>query len=422
MTLRALLAGPRNRYVEDHLRRAVRHPAVLAPDVRAALVVVGLPVPEARPGDPLLLAATADRGSLWTIAPPDDPCPRDLLDAARAAWRVAGRVAARTLPVLADPGALLDRAPPRLAALSAYSDAPVLDGASFGLPFFLAHLSTAAGVPVDADLVASAEVTPEGAVLPVERLALKLAAVRAWAPAVRRVMVAEAQVGEARRVADGLEVVGVAHVRDAIAPAFGGDAFEAAVFARWADDPDAARWAAETFFRFVLREPHAALRWAGVQRALAHLREHTDGHARWRAEVAHAIAGRHAGAPIPVPPAPADLRLRRVHRVALLAHRVQAHNDAVADGWEDLAREAEAHERMREQREQAHGTQIVGSRFRRQTREPSGGGVGERDARRILHAQSPAGEFRRHAGRQRAVRRDERCGLVRMRKRFAQGD
>lgn len=340
VTLRARLDGPRNRYADAHLRRAVRHPAVLAPDVHAALLARGLPIPAARPGDPLLLAATPERGSLWTIARPDDPHPRDLLDAARNAWRVAGRVAARTLPVLADPAALLDREPPRLAVLSADGDAPVLDGASFGLPFFLAHLSAAAGVPVDADLAASAEVTPEGAVLPVDRLGRKLDAVRAWAPGVRRVLVAEAQIAEARAAAGGLEVIGVAHVREAIAAAFG-EAFEAAVFARWAADPEAARQAADTFFRFVLREPRAALRWAGVQRALDHLRTGADGPARWKAEVAHAVAGRHAGAPLPVPPPPDGLTLRRADRIALLAHRVQAHNDATADGWEGLAREAE---------------------------------------------------------------------------------
>ncbi len=342
-SLRALLTAPRLDVVHRaQLRRAVRHPAVLADDVRALLDDHGLPVPTATPGDPVLLAATDHAGSLWTLARPGDTDPRPLLDGARDAWRVAGRVAARTLPVVGDLGALAERDPPRLTALSAFPRVVVLDGASFGLAFFLAHLSWATGVPLDGDLAATAEIDANGAVRPVARLKQKFEALRRWAPGVRRVLVASAQVDEARGHAEGLDIVAVAHVGEAWPRAFQGPALEDALAARWRQDPEAARQAADAFFRFVLREPGTALRWAGVHRAAARLREVTDGDARWRADVAHSIAGRHAGEPLPLPEPPAGLQLRRMDRLALLAHRVQAQNDAVADGWEPLADEASA--------------------------------------------------------------------------------
>ena len=87
-----------------------------------------------------------------------------------------------------------------------------------------------------------------------------------------------------------------------------------------------------------------------------------------------------------------------------------------------FARKAEAHERMREQRQKPHGPQVVRRRFGGKPREASGRRVGERNAGGILDGEAPAGEFRRHARGERAVGRDERGGPVGMGDGFAQRD
>ncbi|MFZ5476831.1 MAG: hypothetical protein ACOZNI_08660 [Myxococcota bacterium] len=327
--LRALLALPSpNRVERDRVAAACRHVGVLAPDVREALLARDLPVPVARPGDPLLLAATRDEGSLWRFAADLEPG-----DDARAAWRLAGRVAARTLPVLGDPGAIAETPAPRVSRLCPGSRLLAVDGASFGLAFVLAHVSRAVGVPIAHDVAATAIVDPEGRLRPVDRLDRKLDALRRWAPGVRRVLVAWDQPGDAPELARARDV------DEAVRLAFAEEDLDAAPARRWAADPAAADEAARAFLRLVLGKPPTAVRWRAVARGadlLARVRP------SWEAHVARAIASRHAGTPMPLPPTPPDRRLRRPHRVALLAHRVQAHHDDASEGWEATLAEARA--------------------------------------------------------------------------------
>ncbi len=321
--------------------RALRHPAAVDPSVAATLAGLGLPPPPARPADPLLLAANDTGGSTWVLAPEGDAEAARLHEDSARAWELAGRLAAHALPLAPVPDALLVRDVPKLAPQSPPPPvATVLKGESFGLSFFLAHVSRGLGVPIPADLVASAALNRQGALVPVDRLDAKLAAVRAWAPGVRRVLVAAEQVAEAERAAGpGLVVIGCHDVDEAWASVFAETQLEGAVRAAWSDAAVAAR-AARTFFRLAIEHPAHNLNWAAVGRTADVLAELTTDAERWRADVAAAIAWRHAGRPRDLPGAP-PTGIPHPDRVALHAHRVQAANDGVAENWREVADNAE---------------------------------------------------------------------------------
>jgi hypothetical protein len=338
VTLRRILDVRRpHRVQQAHIRLAGSHVAALGEGVEEQLRRLGVPTPTPRIADPLLLAATRAEGSVWRVAREGDELSRELSEAARGAWTLSARVAARALPIVADPSALAVRPPPRLTALSLLGDVRDVDGPSVGLAFALLHLSRAAGVPIAADLAATAEITADGHLRPVDLLPQKLDAVRRWAPGIRRLLVARGQVVPAD---PGMEIVRVSDLGEAWARAFDEPSFDAGLARVWAADPRAAAEAASGFYRLVLREPGSALRWAAVRRGTAALRSIVDGDDRWRADVAHAVASRHAGEPLPLPAPPPGFRPRRPHRLQLLAHRVQAHNDAVEPDWQAVAAEA----------------------------------------------------------------------------------
>ena len=83
---------------------------------------------------------------------------------------------------------------------------------------------------------------------------------------------------------------------------------------------------------------------------------------------------------------------------------------------------AKPQERMLEQREERNRGNSIKRGFRRKAREQPCGSVGELLAGRILDRHIPAFQRRKHAARQCAVGRDERCGLGWRLNRLAQAD
>lgn len=334
---------------QQWLERLASHPGLIPPDRRQALKRHGLSLARPAPGQPLLLAATPKGGSLWVFSSTGRA---GFDEQARAAWTLAARLAARVLPALADPAALEPGGPPKAARVNDGSATLAsLNGSSFGLSFFLAHVSRACGVPIPVDLAASAEIRPDGSVGPVDGLPQKIRVLQAWAPGVRRLMVAAEQESEAARIAPEFEILAVCDVHGAWQECFAGVDFDRALAERWKADPNAAALAAKSFLRFTLREPASAIRWKAVGRACRCLVDHPHPKTRWMAQVARAIAERHTGTPRALPPRPDGLRLRRPLRLSLLAQRVQWHNDSASDQWQqvldeawrEVAREGEEH-------------------------------------------------------------------------------
>ncbi len=83
---------------------------------------------------------------------------------------------------------------------------------------------------------------------------------------------------------------------------------------------------------------------------------------------------------------------------------------------------AKPQEWMLDEREERNRRNSTKRGFCRQPREQSCGSVGERIAAGIVDRDAPAFQCRKHAARQRAVGRDERCGLVRHLHGLAQTD
>lgn len=296
--------------------------------------------PPPRIGDPLLVAASEGGGSTWTLATTPDEDAVPMGRTARETWVEAAQLAALHLPLLVDPEALGRRSPPDLLPHSPYPDVDLVDGPSFGLAFVLAQLSRAAAAPLDADLVATAAVGRDGRVEAVDGLGPKLAALRAWAPGVWRVLVARSQVDEATALAGGLEILGIERIEEASALAFRDHPLALAPTTAWPDAAARAR-AAQGYFRLATQPPRESLRWTALAVAADALAARSEGVDRWRAAFAASVAHRHDGRAVPVPTAPPGL-LRGELEVVVLAHRVQAVTDGVTEDWEPVAAEAEA--------------------------------------------------------------------------------
>lgn len=265
---------------------------------------------------------------------------------ARASWDAAALALPRSVPLLWSSVNAAHADEPRLqlvATLVEHGQAPrcsIVHGPSFGLAFFLLQASRVFHTPLPADLVASAAITDDGRIEPVEGLPVKIAAARASFPALRRVLVAASQVEDARACAAPLEVIGVASASQALEHVFGGRL----VGLLLAEGADAQRRQelAEWFFRFALVGRGELVDWSPVASAAA------EALARWPAlsadqrfllAFAQGIAERHefnAGA-LPVP-TEAWLRSRPAPlRLQLLAHLVQQAADVGSPAPGELA-------------------------------------------------------------------------------------
>lgn len=214
------------------------------PENQDARAVAGALVREgphsAVPGTALLLAVNGPNGSLWAITQ-NLPRVRGKLvivpftAEAIGSWNDAILALERSLPAFWGPVAAA-REPPREACLldEVASDAPVLrlDGRSFGLPFLLAAASRLLGEPMPSDLVATGAVRSDGSVEAVEGIAVKVAALAACAPAVRRLVVPAGNLAEAAREIESLDAeisaIGVSSAAEAFQIVYC-DSFEARI-------------------------------------------------------------------------------------------------------------------------------------------------------------------------------------------------
>jgi len=179
-----------------------------------------------------------------------------------------------------------------------------LKGPSFGLAFLLALASRVLGKPLPADIVASATVSADGQVGPVDGLPEKIAVVEAEAPRIRRFLVAADQAQDARAIASAIEIVAVRSAGHAIELVFG-DEFRR-FLAGAGSDPAARAELVDSFFRLVLSGRQAVVDWRPVEQGAAIACSEwpdLDALARWKLEFTRAVAARHENnrGEIPIP-------------------------------------------------------------------------------------------------------------------------
>ncbi len=216
-----------------------------------------------------------------------------------------------------------------------------LDGASLGLPAALAAVSRLLDLPPPPDLVATAEVLPDGRLQSVAGLLKKLDLLRAWTPRVQTLIVAQDQPDTAPDPARRPRIVPARDLSEAIAiawPQLDTQGLADHILDRLSppDRPLLAR----QLFSLLMRGGPRVLGWRVVRQLAEGLADSLEGDARWEALTAAAIAARHSGDnDLPLPaniPAtlPASLRLE------VLAHRLQHAADRADPDWEDLTSQA----------------------------------------------------------------------------------
>jgi hypothetical protein len=146
---------------------------------------------------------------------------------ARQAWENAGCALPRSVPVLWESVRATTQRSPVLSRIESFAHSgtaileSAIDGPSFGLTFGLVLSSRVFGLPLPADLAASAALDANGRVQSVDGLAQKIAGLLALAPRITRLIVAEAQREDAKEAAgDTLDVFGVRTLGEALTIVF----------------------------------------------------------------------------------------------------------------------------------------------------------------------------------------------------------
>jgi hypothetical protein len=250
------------------------------------------------------------------------------------AWDEAAIALPRSLPILWSPVKLARDAARTVLNLATVpcGYGPVrrpseLRGRSFGLSFVLCMASKVLDVPVPEDVIASAIVDANGKVGRVEGLECKILAVERDAPRIRRFLVADDQLDEAKAAATSLVIVPVASAAQAVEEVLGKALRD---FVREAGGDSRSREElVGSFFRLAIMGRGAAIDWNPVERgagvALDSWKQ-LDPNQRWRLQFAQAVAARHENnrGEIPVPDdarlaaLPATIRLSVV--VNLIQH------------------------------------------------------------------------------------------------------
>jgi len=209
-----------------------------------------------------------------------------------------------------------------------------LDGPSLGLPIALALVSAFLDLPLPPQVIATAQLDATGALYPVDGLEEKLAVLRAWAPRVTQVLVAQDQREPTDRL--GLEMVRVGTLAAALRtlwPELDAQGMVRHVLGRCPTEhrPQLAR---RLFQISVYGAPHV-LDWGIVSLLAQNLARELEGRDAWHAQVAAAVAARHDNQSEPaLPPLDPDLSPASL-RLVLLAHQVQDQADrAPAHGTE----------------------------------------------------------------------------------------
>ncbi len=304
-TLRASLMDP-SRADDAHRRRLhqlVRHaycePRELGLRDKARRLFPGeaLFVPPA-PGHALLVAATGTGGSLWLLQPNAASDQQGYLArSCRAQLETAQRLVSRELPLISQPLGDIEWGVEPIVARRTN----LLEGDSFGLSFCLATASSMLQLGLPADLAASAAIHSDGSLHPVDEggLADKLVALRDWAPAVRRFLVAASQLELARKIAlemdSAVEFVGVRTLREAIDVAFPRLVERASE--RWSDPPQRRR-VVERLFQQVVHGGSSLIKFEGIARACDILLPNfaADSEERRRLEFTRTVARGHDAA------------------------------------------------------------------------------------------------------------------------------
>ncbi len=220
----------------------------------------------------------------------------------------------------------------------------VLEGESFGLSMLLALTSALLERPIPSRFAASASLRSDGSLGRVGGIDRKLSLLADSALGVDTVFVAEAQRDEARRIVEVggwlLDVVGVAHVREAIARVFP-DA-RATPPEAWNDARNAS--AAVEQLLSLCRQGGAVREWSAVERSASWLVGRFDTSSTHRecerARFALQVASRHAnGRAVEIP---WDESITRKHDMVRASHAVQAASDAGSSALEDYLTRARA--------------------------------------------------------------------------------
>jgi hypothetical protein len=271
----------------------------------------------------------------------------DLGDSCWQSWNAAALALPRAVPLLWTSVSAAHAASPRLRLLGSYLTGSritptcrLVRGPSFGLAFLLILASRVFRVRLPGDLVASAAITEDGRIEPVDGLQLKIEAVIARMPRVRRLLVAADQQDDARTwAADRLQVIGVASASQALEAVFGNQLSD--LLLTEGADPDRREELAGWFFRFCLQGRGELVDWSPIAGAARHALEKwpdLTADQRFQLAFAQAVAERHewnAGT-LPVPSVEWILSRPATLRTHLVAHLVQQLADVGNPSWDKV--------------------------------------------------------------------------------------
>lgn len=337
------------------LKHATSHIGTYSNEVAELCHALGLPTPSPKIMDPLLLAAVqGEGGSLWRL-PNGEHAGTTLGKSGRNAWSLTQAVAKRFVPVLVgeieEPQAQISE------LIQLWPDGKLLvDGASFGAAFLLAHASRLLQTPIATDIAATAEVQEDGSIRQVDGLKEKIQALRDWAPGVKRLLVAQEQIQEVEDLLmnTSIQAVPVSHALDVLDAGFENHAYLQCLSKRWQDNPKHAEKLTLWLFMKVVIEHRFFNNW----RALINTAEliqtcPVSETTQWQAKVVANVAARHCGISAqPLPPKPAHVRIPRPYLLSLLSQEIQSATDRCAPEWKTIVQQGEAAVRGDESQEE----------------------------------------------------------------------
>lgn len=291
------------------------------------------------PGVAPLVSVERGEGTLSLIdlggaSPPKSS--RHQLGVSAELWEEALEQCGRTLPLLwratRPRGGVSAIKRPEHARFLAGKVPALLEGDSFGLSFALAQASTLLEQPLPPDVVASAALGPNGVLRAVTGLSIKALSLVDVAPRIRRILVAASQPDrEAVQALLGrkVEVIPCETVGAALALAL------PSVEPLWLEsgqDPHVRARRVQVVFELVLEDRCVVPEWARVRRAAELALEGNDSQPGWpdltgsqrvQLQFARAVAARHDGAVVELPPEEQVCDLLQPDRSRAAAHVVQ---------------------------------------------------------------------------------------------------
>lgn len=301
-------------------------------------------MPSHLPGEvPLLTVNASGKPAMWLLVGDrrqDNLQP--FQPGAQQAWQRAIAAVPRSAPILWNHTQV--RAASDLRAIwVGGSNAPTLDGDSFGVAFALAALSKAIERPIPVEFIASATLDSKGNLGKVEGLEQKISVCATYAPRVQKFIVAKNQLAEAEDIAcshPGLQIIGcetLTHVLEAVFPDLEKDLITLA-------DKDAV---AENIFRLAVGRRDKVVYWAPIAKAASAALtswEPISEDVTQKLKLAAAIGLRHEDnqGTLQMPPRHWIDGLPQPIRLDVVAHIVQNAADCGAPSPEDAQKLAES--------------------------------------------------------------------------------